>query len=361
MIILYVAHLNTHIAAGPNWSVPARVVAQSKYDNVLLLNTTNVMMEHWKEVKAFHNLSEFVELHLQNLPEPFTRPDIVVFEGFNFMEQVKFAKELKKAGVPYVITPRGAMTYDAQHNHAWLKKRLARWLFLDRYIKNARAIQYLTEGECASSRRMFNTPYYILPNGFNKASIIKQNFSEKAIKATFIGRLDMHHKGIDLLLNAMASMKEFLEHSKFKLDIYGPKRYDYYKIEEAIRTLGIETIAEIHDEVGGKRKEQVLLSTDLFVMTSRLEGLPMGLLEAFTYGVPCFVTRGTNMKEAVDRADAGWTCEVDEEEIKNTLIKIVEERNLLKEKGLHALALSEDYQWDKIALKFHKEVEKLIQ
>ena len=86
MNILYVAHLNTHIAAGPNWSVPARVVAQSKYDNVLLLNTTNVMMGHWKGVEAFHNLSEYGELHLQNLPRPFIRPDMVVFEGFNFME-----------------------------------------------------------------------------------------------------------------------------------------------------------------------------------------------------------------------------------------------------------------------------------
>ena len=361
MNILYVAHLNTHIAAGPNWSVPARVVAQSKYDNVLLLNTTNVMMEHWKDVKVFHNQSEFGELHLQNLPEPFNHPDMVVFEGLNFMEQVRFAKELKKAGVPYIITPRGAMTYDAQHNHSWLKKRVARWLFLNHYIKNARAIQYLTEGECVSSRRMFNTPYYVLPNGFNKSSIIKQYFSKEGIKATFIGRLDMHHKGIDLLLNAISSMRVGLENAKFKLIIYGPKRYDYYKIEETIQTLGIEAIAEIHDEIGGKEKEQVLLNTDLFVMTSRLEGLPMGLLEAFTYGVPCFVTRGTNMKEAVDKSDAGWTCEVNEEDIKKTLKIILEEKSLLKEKGQHALALSEEYEWDKIALKFHKEVEKLIQ
>lgn len=129
MNILYIAHLSTNIAAGPNWSVPARVVAQSKYDNVMLLNTTNVTMEHWKQVEAFHNVEEFGELNLQNLPIPFSSPDIVVFEGFNFLEQVKFAKELKQTGVPYIITPRGALTYEAQHNHAWLKKRVARLLF----------------------------------------------------------------------------------------------------------------------------------------------------------------------------------------------------------------------------------------
>lgn len=360
MNILYIAHLNTNIAAGPNWSVPARVVAQSKYDNVMLLNTTNVMMEHWKEVDGFHNIIEFGELHLRNLPEPFSRPDICVFEGFNFLEQVKFAKELKQTGVPYIITPRGALTYEAQHNHAWLKKRVARLLFFDQYIKNARAIQYLTEGEKESSLKTFSTPNFVLPNGFNKPARQKETFSEGGIKAVFIGRLDMHHKGIDLLLNAMYSQKGYLKEAGFVLDIYGPRRYDYYKIDETIRNLGIDRIARLHDEVGGEEKAQVLLDSDLFIMTSRLEGLPMGLLEALAYGIPCFVSRGTNMKETVDKADAGWTCEVGEEEIKAALNKIVEERNLLFKKGQNALLLSKSYQWDNIAKQFHEVIVKLI-
>ena len=173
MNILYVAHFSTNIAAGPNWSVPARVEAQSKYDNVLLLNTTNVMMDHWKKVAAFHNLDEYGDLHLNNLPDPFSRPDIVVFEGFNFIEHVKFARELKKEGVPYIITPRGAMTYEAQHNHAWLKKTIARWLFLGSYVKEALAIQYLTNSERDSSLKMFKKNCFVLPNGYNEPKTIK--------------------------------------------------------------------------------------------------------------------------------------------------------------------------------------------
>ena len=360
MNILYVAHFTTNIAAGPNWSVPARVMAQSRYDNVLLLNTTNVMMEHWKAVPAFHNVEEFGELHLQNLPEHFSRPDIVMFEGFNFLEHAKFAKELKKSGVPYIITPRGSLTYEAQHNHAWLKKMLARWAVFSAYVKNAKAIQYLTEGERDSSVRMFKTPHFVLPNGFDEPKNKKRTFSEKGIKAVFIGRLDMHHKGIDLLFNAIVAIKKELLNADFVIDIYGPKRYDYFKIEKEIKRLEIEAIARLHDEVEGKDKESALLESDLFVMTSRLEGLPMGLLEALAYGVPCFVTKGTNMKAEVERYDAGWTCVGSEAEIKSVLLKIIKEKNLLPEKSENAIILSHRYRWNEIAEKFHEEISKLI-
>lgn len=39
----------------------------------------------------------------------------------------------------------------------------------------------------------------------------------------------------------------------------------------------------------------VLLQTDLFIQTSRHEGMPMGLLEALSIGVPCLVTVGTSL------------------------------------------------------------------
>ena len=170
----------------------------------------------------------------------------------------------------------------------------------------------------------------------------------------------MHHKGIDLLLNAIASIKQLLNKAGFSLDIYGPKRYDYYKIEKRINELDIECVVKLHDEVSGIEKEKLLLSSDLYVMTSRFEGLPMGLLEAFAYGLPCFITKGTNMKEQVEQYDAGWTCVGTENDIKGELIRIMEEKSFFPQKGSNALSLSQCYHWDKIALKFHEIVKSII-
>ena len=360
MNILYVSHLSTNVASGPNWSVPASVNAQSKIDNVLWLNTTNVLMDHWRPVKAFYNIEEYGGLHLKLLPAPFDRPDVVVFEGFNFMEHVIFAKELNKNRVPYIIIPRGSLTYEALHNHSHLKKKIAHILFLNSFVKNARAIQYLTKGEEASSKRTFRTPSFVIPNGFDAPSVQKRDFSKNAISAIFVGRLDMYHKGIDLLLEAIRQLKTELETVNFMLSIHGPRRYDYYKIGEEIESFGIGSVACLKDEISGAEKENELMNSDLFVMTSRLEGHPMGLIEALSYGLPCLVSRGTNMLDEVRDSNAGWTCEVNIEDIKKALLQIIKEKDQLKGKGENAHSLSKLYQWDKLAVRFHEELKTIL-
>ena len=137
----------------------------------------------------------------------------------------------------------------------------------------------------------------------------KTDFFCDGIKAIFIGRLDMYHKGIDLLLEAVSQIKEELSLSHFKLAIYGPIRYDYYQIEQEIIKYKLSDLVSIHNEVSGEEKIKVLLDSDLFVMTSRFEGHPMGLIEALAYGLPCLVTPGTNMAEEIKEYDAGWTCQ----------------------------------------------------
>ena len=137
-------------------------------------------------------------------------------------------------------------------------------------MKHATAIQYLTKQEANDSTGRFKTPYFIVPNGVSVPSMQKVNFSENVITASFIGRLDMFHKGIDLLLDALLELHEKLSSALFHLNIYGPRRYDFHKIQEEIEKRGIADIASIHDEITGKEKEMVLMNTDIFIMTSRL-------------------------------------------------------------------------------------------
>ena len=357
MKIAYISHLSTNIAAGPNWSVPAGIRAQEQIDEVLWINTTDVVMPHWKDVKAYNNLKDLGgKLCLDILPMSFRRPDVVVFEGIYFTEYVKFAKELRRENIPYIIVPRGSMTHQAMHNHAWLKKWVAHKLFFNRFIRHAWKIQYLTQQEAFDSCKQFKTPFFIVPNGVTLPSITKDNFSTKGIKALFIGRIDLYHKGLDLLLDAVTQAKEYLRKDNFHLDMYGPRRYDFYKIREEISKRDINDIVELHDEVGGQAKQEVLLNTNLFVMTSRFEGHPMGLIEALAYGIPCLVTPGTNMAEEVESANAGWVCQGNVESIAATIISIIEQKKSLSKKGENARALSLQYDWTCLANRFHNEI-----
>ena len=81
MNILYVSYSFGHPDAGPTWSIPASVKAQSKIDNVLWVNIVDVECDHWKVLPQFHNLKEFEKLDLDCMPIPFNHPDFEHIQG----------------------------------------------------------------------------------------------------------------------------------------------------------------------------------------------------------------------------------------------------------------------------------------
>lgn len=365
MNLLYISNLSNNIDAGLNWSVPAGVKAQQKYDNVLWVDLTiGAYLEHWGEVKSYHNIKEYgKKISLNILPAPFNKPDCVIFESFYYIEQVAFSWELRKKRIPYIIIPRGALTADAFHNGTWrkfLKKKIAHWLFFNSYIKNALSIQYLTETECRESRKNFSQPFYILPNGFSTPQRHKESFSD-GIRAVFIGRQEIYQKGLDLLLGSIQELSTELKQVGFTLDIYGPPRYDYKHITEMISELGLESLIRNHERgIKGIEKEEILLSSDVFVLTSRFEGHPMSLIEALAYGLPALITRGANMYDEISINKVGWASETTKEGIVNSLKQMIVEKLIYKELSANARELAAKYDWNILAKKFHHIVVELL-
>ncbi len=361
MNIVYFSNLSTNIAAGLNWSVPAGIHAQSKIDNVLWVNLTEVEMPHWREVACFHNASEFGGYDLDLLPEPFNSPDFVVFEGFYHPKDPKIAKLLRKRGIPYIIIPRGSLTRQAQHGslRKHLKKMIANLIIFKPYTRRAAAIQYLTEAEKNDSGSRWNDTSFVIPNGFNTPSVRKSAFSSDRVKAIFIGRLDYYHKGLDELLRGCTLYQEDLRSGNFTLDIYGPARYDFDKIKQYINNNNIGDFVTLKGEISGKDKENALLEADLFILTSRFEGHPMGLIEALAYGVPVLVSPGSNMATEIENADAGWVCKTEAHDIADKLKLIIASRHTLSSKGQSAAELASGYDWDVLARRFHAELSKI--
>lgn len=360
MDILYISHLSDKISAGPSWSVPASIRAQAKYDNVFWVNITSARMEHWLNIASFHSIEDCGRLRLKNLSGPFSSPDIVVFEGFYAIKEVLFSYELRRKRIPYVIIPRGSLTRQALRNHSWLKKKIAHWLFFNSFVKHALAIQFLTEKEHEDSIKL-NKNHVIIPNGFHQPVLRKECFSEVGIKALFIGRIDVYHKGLDLLVQACQQMKEELREAKFMITCYGPKGNEADGLDMLIKGYGIEDIVKLKGEIRGKEKENAILDADVFIMTSRFEGHPMGLIEALSYGLPVLVSRGTNMMDEVQEANAGWTCENEVNSIVTCLSRLIKEKSLLLEKSRNARLLASRYDWDLLAKDFHQAISSILE
>lgn len=362
MKILFLSNLSDNKSCGPNWSVPARIKHQEMVDDVLWVNCTDAYLPHWATVKCFHNLKEFGgKLSLSVLPEDFRNPDLVVFEDFYYWNFYVFHFELLRKKIPYVIVPRGSLTKMAQHNGKRLKKVVANFLLFSEFIKHALCVHYLTPEEYKDSTNKWNRNHLIIPNGFTLPEKSKTYAGGKGIKAIFIGRLNLYHKGLDILIEACKKTETMLREREFTVILYGELNRDYERIKQIITDQELEDIIEFGGEAFGEVKEQALLDGDLFVMTSRFEGLPMGLLEALSYGLPVLVTPGTNMADAVRNADAGWVAETSVASVSSALETILAEKDKLAEKGRNARQLAKNYDWLKLAHDFHNGVKDIME
>lgn len=93
--------------------------------------------------------------------------DLVHIHGVWDPRLHKVAVMCRKAGVPYVIAPRG-MLEPWSLKQKWLKKRIARFFYQDRDLKLAAALHATAESEADQFRALrFKNMIIISPNGVN--------------------------------------------------------------------------------------------------------------------------------------------------------------------------------------------------
>lgn len=358
MNVLYISNLTGNLFAGPNNSVPAQIKAQSQIDNVFWYNMNNIKREEWKEINCY-NLEDYPSGRLKELPEPFNKPDIVVIEEFYCFPFFKIIEDINKNKIPYIIIPRSELTKKAQKRKR-VKKAIGNIFYFKKMACNAAAIQFLSEQEKNDSGNKWNKNNFIIPNGIYIPEKKRKNFSKDAIRATYIGRYEIYQKGLDILLEAISNLQRELRKINFVLNMYGVNQEETVKIlKKKILKNDISDLVKINDAVYAEQKKEILLNTDIFILTSRFEGMPMGVIEALAYGIPCLVTKGTNMTDDVKKYNAGWTCDTSCEKVEETFMKMIKERESLTILGCNARNLSKKYSWEKIAEKSHHEFEKI--
>lgn len=360
MNVLYISKLTGNLFAGPNNSVPAQIKAQSKIDNVFWYNLNNVKRKEWNSINCY-NLNDFPTGRLNDLPKPFNKPDIAVIEEFYCFPFCKIIRDLYVNKIPYIIIPRSELTKKAQHKKHF-KKFMGNICYFNKMARKAAAIQFLSYQEKIDSGKKWNKKSLIIPNGIDIPDVKKEKFSRKGINATYIGRYEIYQKGLDILLNAIDKSQMDLRKSNFILNMYGVNQEKTINIlKKKILENNISDLVKINDAVYKGRKEKLLLNTDVFILTSRFEGMPMGVIEALAYGVPCLVTKGTNMTGDIEEYNAGWTCDISDEKIEKAIKKMLNEKKKFSILGKNARNLAQKYSWREIAEKTHHEFEKIVE
>jgi poly(glycerol-phosphate) alpha-glucosyltransferase len=229
-------------------------------------------------------------------------PDVVHVHGLWQYTSCVAHQEYRKRGVPYVMSPRGMLDPWAVQNSGW-KKKIAAFLYESRNMRDSMCMHALNRSEALSIRGYgLKQPICVLPNGVNlpPVELLEPERCEGGKKRiVFIGRIHPK-KGIREMLDAWArGWKEFRPlMDSWELVIAGWDDGGHLAaLKEHAANLGILDSVSFPGSVYGDDKVKLLRSAEWFILPSHSEGMPMAVLEAWSYGVPAILTPACNLPE----------------------------------------------------------------
>ncbi len=221
------------------------------------------------------------------------------------------ARTARKLGKPYILFAHGSLHHsNLLHRKRWLKWRYLQ-AFEDRNLRQAKFVAFNSPDE--QSQSYYATFGKVVPSGIETSDFEHLPPAGQFQRAhglmdrhvfLSLGRLDIAHKGIDILLPAFARLAE--ERQEVHLVLAGPdERGDEARIRSLIADLGISDRVTLPGLLTGEDKLAALNDAAAFVQPSRFEGMSIALLEALYMRLPALVSDQASLAEQVDNIGAG--------------------------------------------------------
>jgi glycosyltransferase involved in cell wall biosynthesis len=234
---------------------------------------------------------------------------------------------------PRVISPHGMLDPWALKN-SWAKKRIAQLVFENRNLTGAACLHALCDAERDAIRACgIEVPIAVIPNGVDlseaEGPFLEPNWNERIPKGAkvllYLGRIHPK-KGLDPLLEAISRLQS--RHAeRWHLVVAGWDQEDY-EAKLGSRATSLELDHRVHF-VGpqfGADKKASFARADAFILPSFSEGLPMAVLEAWSFNLPVFMTEACNLPEGF-RAGAAFEITTDPVEMARVLDEVIEMRD----------------------------------
>jgi glycosyltransferase involved in cell wall biosynthesis len=227
-------------------------------------------------------------IHLLNLYKILKKEKVSIIHTSLFGAVIFGTIAAKLAGVKYVIT-----TIHGLESYNVIKKFLSIIIF--RINNKVIAISKALKKHLLSYYKVNNKKIKLIYNGINVDEFIykNRNYNKKErIRVGFVGRLEKV-KGPDYLLQALKHLKN----ENFICYIAGEGSLKKYLLE-VVEKLNLKNKVKF---IGWQKDvSSFLKKIDIFVLSSRNEGLGLAILEAGLSGLPVVASRVGGIKDIID-------------------------------------------------------------
>lgn len=215
-------------------------------------------------------------------------------------------------------------------------------------VKNADEIIVLSRGVQEYFEKTYGRKTVFIPNGVNRPEIreadeIRKLWGlEKDSYVLFLGRI-VPEKGLRYLVEAWKSVK-----TDKKLVIAGGSSDTQPFIDELKEMAGIDDSIIFTGFQQGRVLEELYSNSYIYCLPSDLEGMPLSLLEAMSYGNCCVVSDIPECAEVVEDKSVVFR-KSDVEDLRRTMQELLDEPQRVKDyKNSAADFICSKYNWDDV-------------
>lgn len=203
--------------------------------------------------------------------------------------------------------------------------------------------------------KYFNTTFQpkrleVLPNFVEPVSpdIKFPNRHNQKLKLLFLGKFDKN-KGIYDLIEVIKKMRT-TRNGQFELRIGGNGETE--EVKKIIQRNDLGEHIKYLGWISGQEKDNALAETDIFILPSYNEGLPVSILEAMSNAKPVIATNVGGIPEVVEDKKSGYLFEPgDLNGLRESIEKFMDDRSLIETLGEYGREIFENQYTSGIVIK----------
>lgn len=301
-----------------------------------------------RKYKDYCNFSEMADYLMKAAKEVDTLQKVEAFDVCQIFFGIPSGpigyKLKKKYRIPYIIRFGGGDIPGFQKRFKWVYKLIAPfvkvlWRNADALVANSNELKKFAETFWDKKH------ISVIHNGVDTDTFrpVEERTGQAEIKILFVSRL-IERKGLQHIIPLLKNIQQSAV-LPVKLVVVGDGPYKR-ELKELVKQHCVEESVQF---AGGKEKDELIKyyqDSDIFILPSRMEGMPNVVLEAMACGLPIVMTPCGGAEELV--CDNGYVVTIDQFE--DAVVRLCNDVRLRLTMGMASVAIArEKFSWEQKA------------